>query len=180
MVRHGGRLRSGVLLASVNLGCLLLAGSGGTASAQSAAHFSPTYAASEGSPYSEVYARTFGAGGPPLETSAPPPVDPPSLTAPPAPPESGPPAVVYVIENGRVLTYSAEAYAQDGEALARSDLASVGGGAMPPEVRVPTVADQFYAAPALETAAGPEAQGKPIPLLPHRKPGGKPETKPAN
>ena len=170
MVRYGSRLRPGALLASVSLGCLLLASSGGTASAQNAAYFSPTYAASEGSPYSEVYARTFGAGGPPLETSAPPPAPPPRLAAPPAPPGNSLPGVVYVIENGRVLTYSAEAYAQGGEALARSDLPSVGGGAMNPEVRVPTVADQFYAAPALKTAAGPDGQGRPIPLLPQRKP----------
>jgi hypothetical protein len=166
MVRYGSRLRPGVLLASVNLGCLLLASSGGTASAQNAAYFSPTYAASEGSPYSEVYARTFGAGGPPLETGAPPP----ALTAPPPPPENARPTAVYVIEDGRVLTYSAEDYAQGGEALARSDLPSVGGGALRPEVRVPIVTDQFYAAPALETAAGPDRQSQPIPLLPQRKP----------
>lgn len=170
MVRHSGRLRPGALLASICLGAFLLAGAGGTARAQSAAYFSPTYAASEGSPYSEVYARTFGAGGPPLETSAPPP----ALTAPPPPPENAPPTAVYVIEDGRVLTYSAKDYAQGGEALARSDLPSVGGGALRPEVRVPTVTDQFYAAPALETAAGPDGQEQPIPLLPQRKPEGKP------
>jgi len=167
MVRYGGRLRRGVLLAGVNLGCLLLAGAGGTASAQSAAYFSPTYAASEGSPYSEVYARAFGAGGPPLETSAPPPADPPRLTAPAA---QGGAGTVYVIEGGRLLTYNAEDYASGGEALVRSELPSVGGGAMTPEVRVPTVTDQFYAAPALETAAGKTGEGAPIPLLPRRKP----------
>jgi hypothetical protein len=158
----------------------LLAGSAGTALAQSAAYFSPTYAASDGSPYSAVYARTFGAGGSPLETSAPPPANPPRLTAPPPPPGNTPPLAVYVIEDGRVLTYSAEDYAQGGEARARSDLPSVGGGTMNPEVQVPTVTDQFYAAPALETAAAPGGQGKPIPLLPQRKPGWKPEEKPAN
>jgi hypothetical protein len=170
MVRHGGRLRPGVLLTSVTLGCLLLAGAGGAASAQSAAYFSPTYAASEGSPYSEVYARTFGAGGPPLETSAPPPADPPRLAAPPAPAVQGAAAMVYVIEGGRLLTYNAEAYANGGEALVRSALPSEGGGAMNPEVRVPTVTDQFYAAPALETAAGRTGEGAPIPLLPQKKP----------
>ena len=167
MVRHGGRLRPGTLLAS-----LLLASSGGTAGAQSAAYFSPTYAASEGSPYSEVYARTFGAGGPPLETSAPPASppggSPPRLAAP--PPGARVPVVVYVIEDGRLLTYSAEDYANGGEASSRSALPSAGGGSLTPQVRVPTVADRLYDTPALETAAGPGGQGKPIPLLPERKP----------
>ena len=112
---------------------LLLAGS---AAAQDAAHFGPTYAASRGSPYSEVYARTFGA---PLETAAPPPAAP------------GAPAVVYVIEDGRLLTYSAGDYASGGgQALAGTALpaAPTGGrlyGAIPPE---------------------PAAGDGPIPLLP--------------
>lgn len=148
--------------------CGLLAGSG--ALAQDAAYFSPTYAASDGSPYSSVYARAFGAGGPPLETGA-------SLPAPPPAPPKGPaaaapgvvPSVVYVIEGGRLLTYRAEDYASGGgAALAHSsvpaaDAAYVG---LRPEVRVPTVADGFYALPTVETAAGPEAAGKPVPLLP--------------
>lgn len=144
-----------------------------SAAAQSAAYFSPTYAASQGSPYSEVYARTFGSGGPPLETSAPPPA------VPETGPASAPEATVYVIEGGRVLTYSAEDYASGGTALARSALPSAGGGAIAPEVRVPTVADRLYdtpsPAPALETAAGPQDGGSLVPLLPQRKPATPPE-----
>src|SRR3546814_4471407 len=62
--------RSGLLFYCL-LSALLAAGN---AAAQDAAYFSPTFAASRGSPYSEVYAATFGArtvGAPPLETAAP-------------------------------------------------------------------------------------------------------------
>jgi hypothetical protein len=121
----------------------------GAAAAQDAAHFSPTYAASQGSPYSEIYARTFGA--PPLETAAPPPAATPASALGPAPdpatkaavvakadvvPKA---AVVYVIENGQLLTYRAEDYASgEGKALAGAALptAPAGGrlyGAIPPE-----------------------------------------------
>ena len=157
MIRHG--LLFGSLLAA--------AASGDTAAAQSAAYFSPTYAASEGSPYSEVYARAFGAGGPPLETSAPRPTL--QLRPPPASPGVAP-GVVYVIEDGRLLTYSAESYATGGQALARSSLPPAGPGGPAPEVRVPTIADRLYETPALETAAGSGRQGMPIPLLPRKKP----------
>lgn len=96
---------------------------GGAALAQDAAYFTPTYAASRGSPYSEVYARAFGA--PPLETAAPP-----AEVASPA-------GVVYVIENGRLLTYSAEDYAHGGPASAGTKLPAAPGegrlyGAIPP------------------------------------------------
>jgi len=142
MPTHSGHGRHPALAAG--LFCGLLAGGGGAA-AQDAAYFSPTYAASRGSPYSEVYARTFGA--PLLETAA----------APPAAaeiPASGPgvvPGVVYVIEDGRLLTYSAGDYASGGgQALAGTALptAPAGGrlyGAMPPQ---------------------PAAADGPIPLLP--------------
>jgi len=153
------------------LGSLLATAWSHPAAAQSAAYFSPTYAASEGSPYSEVYARAFGAGGPPLETSAPPAATPGAVV---------PGAVVYVIEGGRVLTYNAEDYASGGAALARSALPSPGSGTLNPEVRVPTIADRLYDTPApspvLETAAGPQDGAGPVPLLPRRKPG----TQPAN
>ena len=137
MPAHSGHGRHPALAAG--LFCGLLAGGG--AAAQDAAYFSPTYAASRGSPYSEVYARTFGA--PPLETAAAPPAA--AGTA-----ATGP-AVVYVIEDGRLLTYSAGDYASGGgQALAGTALptAPAGGrlyGAMPPQ---------------------PAAADGPIPLLP--------------
>ncbi|HMA15383.1 MAG TPA: hypothetical protein VKP12_11390 [Kiloniellaceae bacterium] len=94
----------GPCLAAVALVCGFTAG--GAAAAQDAAYFTPTYAASRGSPYSEVYARTFGAA--PLETAAPP-----------AASDAG---AVYVIEDGRLLTYSAEDYARGGPASAGAAL----------------------------------------------------------
>jgi hypothetical protein len=96
----------------------------GAALAQDAAYFTPTYAASRGSPYSEVYARTFAPA--PLETAAP-------------PAEAARPAgVVYVIEDGRLLTYSAEAYAHGGPASAGAALPAAAAegrlyGAIPPQ-----------------------------------------------
>jgi hypothetical protein len=138
----------------------LLAGWGGAAVAQSAAHFSPTYAASEGSPYSDIYARTFGAGARPLETAAPPAAD------------TAGSSIVYVIEGGRLLTYSAEAYTEGGQAQGSTLLppAETDYRALSPQVRVPTVADGLYGTPPLDTAAGPdagsEAPAAPIPLLP--------------
>jgi hypothetical protein len=137
MPAHSGHGRHPALAAG--LFCGLLAGGG--AAAQDAAYFSPTYAASRGSPYSEVYARTFGA--PPLETAAAPPA---AAQA----PASGL-GVVYIIEGGRLLTYSAGDYASGGgQALAGTALptAPAGGrlyGAMPPQ---------------------PAAADGPIPLLP--------------
>lgn len=128
------RRRAHALTAAGLLWSLLAAGA---TAAQDAAYFSPIYAASQGSPYSEVYARTFG--GPPLETAAPAP----AASVAPAP------SVVYVIEGGRLLTYSAENYLSGGDALAGAPLPDgMGGGrlygAVPP-------------APA------------PVPLLPQRK-----------
>ena len=130
------------------------------AAGQDAAYFTPTYAASQGSPYSEVYARTFGA--PPIVTAAPPPAAPNPSVAP-------TPSVVYVIEDGRLLTYSAEVYARGGgEPLAGAPLpaADASYGRLAPEVRVPTVADRLYARPPLESAAGAAPDNGPIPLLP--------------
>jgi hypothetical protein len=137
------------------IGALLggLAPAYGVAAAQDAAHFSPTYAASQGSPYSEIYARTFGtprktaAGGAPLETAA----GTPAAAAKSAGDPVAAPKVVYIIEGGRLLTYSAADYGRGvGEALAAAELPTgpAGGrlhGAIPPE---------------------PAADGQPIPLLP--------------
>jgi len=122
--------RSRRLLAAGGLLWPLLAAAG--AAAQDAAYFSPTYAASRGSPYSEVYARTFGA--PPLETAAPAPAGTGASGAAGAAPA---PTVVYVIEGGRLLTYRAEDYAGGGAAVAGTPLpaAAPGGrlyGAVPP------------------------------------------------
>lgn len=101
------------------------------ATAQEARHFSPTHAASDGSPYSSVYARTFGAGGspaqpaPPLETSAAPPA---SSAA-----QSEPDGIVYVIQDGRLLSYRAEDYAHGGPALSGAAVPpNAGAGATPP------------------------------------------------
>ncbi|WP_340118458.1 hypothetical protein [Pelagibius sp. 7325] len=150
----------------------------GSAGAQDAAVFTPTYAASPGSPYSDVYARTFGTTGrpdaaagqaepPPLETAAPPAS---ALEAAPAfvptGVPAGVPAVVYVIEGSRLLTYRASDYAGGGAAVDQAPLppaetAYIGGA---PEVRVPTIADRLYSRSA---PAGPAVEtGDPIPLLP--------------
>lgn len=116
---------------------------GGTA--QPAPHFSSTYAASEGSPYKEVYGRTFGTApeadpGPPLETAAPP----------------ADPGVVYVIEDGRLLTYSAADYAAgDGKAQSLSPQSAGSSSLGRPATSLPGVADHLYGAPPAETAAGP-------------------------
>lgn len=140
--------------------------------AQTAPHFSPTYAASDGSPYSSVYARTFGAGAPtnaaapPLVTSAPP------VTPPTTPPAAGDSGVVYVIEDGRLLTYRAEDYARGGgRALAGSPLPPASSGAAAPggQADLSSIADRLYGAPPLDTAAGAvpsEAPAAPIQLVP--------------
>lgn len=120
--------------------------------AQPAPHFSSTYAASEGSPYKDVYGRTFGAApeadpGLPLETAAPP-----------ADPEVVAPEVVYVIEDGRLLTYSAADYATGGgEAQSLSALPVESSPLGRPAASLPSVADHLYGAPPAETAAGPAA-----------------------
>jgi hypothetical protein len=111
------------------------------AAGQDATYFTPTYAASQGSPYSEVYARTFGA--------------PPIVTAAPAPPAAPTPSVVYVIEDGRLLTYSAEVYARGGgEPLAGAPLPTTPTGG------------RLYGAVPPQAAAG-SAGHAPIPLLPN-------------
>ncbi len=124
------------------------------AKAQNDPYFSPTFAASaKGSPYSSVYARTFGSGAP--------------APAPAPAPEA--PGVVYVIEGGGLLTYRAEDYAKgSGEAVARTALppADFALGASAPPLQLPSIADKFYDAPPLETAAGPAAGPAPIPLYP--------------
>jgi hypothetical protein len=112
----------------------------GAAAGQDAAQFSPTYAASQGSPYRAVYARTFGA--PPLETAAPPPAAvSPALDIVPAP------DVVYVIEGGRLLTYRAEDYARgEGPEIAGAPVpvAKTPYGGFSSGVRAPTVTDRLY------------------------------------
>lgn len=149
----------------------------GGADAQDAAVFTPTYAASQGSPYSEVYARAFGttgspaaaadaAGPPPLETAAAPPAQEGAPEA--LDPGDVPgvvPGVVYVIEGGRLLTYEAADYpagAAVGQApLPPAETAYIGAA---PEVRVPTIADRLYSRPPVAAPAG--ETGAPIPLLP--------------
>ena len=133
------------------------------AAAQTASYFSPTYAASDGSPYSDVYARTFGSGGPP--PARPGPLGPPLTTAAPPIPPLPESKVVYVIETGRLLTIAAEDYARGREA----PLAAV---LLPPdseapalqEQELPSVADRLYGAEPLETAGG--GAGTPIRLVP--------------
>ena len=145
------------------------------AGAQDAAVFTPTYAASPGSPYSDVYARAFGTTGrpdaaasqaepPPLETAAPPPAS--AQEAAPGVAPGVVPDVVYVIEGSRLLTYRAADYAGGGSAVDQAPLppaetAYIGGA---PEVQVPTVADRLYSrsAPAARAAEA----GGPISLLP--------------
>lgn len=111
------------------------------ATAQEARHFSPTHAASDGSPYSSVYARTFGAGGspaqpaPPLETSAAPPASSAAQSEPDGIVPDGivPDGIVYVIQDGRLLSYRAEDYAQGGPALSGAAVPpNAGAGATPP------------------------------------------------
>jgi len=147
----------------------VLAALPGHAGAQDAAVFTPTYAASPGSPYSDVYARTFGTTGrpdaaagqtepPPLETAAAPPA-----SAEEAAPDVVPGAVVYVIEGSRLLTYRAADYAGGGSAVDQAPLppaetAYIGGA---PEVQVPTIADRLYSRSAPAAKAG-----GPVPLLP--------------
>lgn len=130
------------------------------ATAQEASYFSPTYAASEGSPYSSVYARTFGAGGPPapeapLETGAAPPEPVPPE---PAPAGSGTGDVVYVIENGRLLTYKAQDFARGGPAVTGTAVPPAPGGA-----ELSSITGRLYGTPPSRPEA--EATG-PIPLLP--------------
>ncbi|GAB4358405.1 MAG: hypothetical protein Kow00114_10570 [Kiloniellaceae bacterium] len=137
------------------------------AGAQDAAVFTPTYAASQGSPYSDVYARTFGTTGrpaaeepPPLETAAAPPAQ---AGAPQAiAPGGTAPEVVYVIEGGRLLTFEAADYpagtAADAAPLPPAETAYIGAA---PEVQVPTIADRLYRQPP-----APAPAGGPIPLLP--------------
>lgn len=158
--------RSAVPLAA----CLALLPLG--AAAQSAAYFSPTFAASEGSPYSEVYARAFGAGGPPPAAPAPP-----LVTAAPAPdtgvapdggviPDGG---VVYVIEGGRLLTVDAADYARgSATALATAPLPDSGPTPGAPAAAIPGIADRLYGTAPQETAAGSKAPapGTPIRLVP--------------
>ncbi|WP_299390946.1 hypothetical protein [Pelagibius sp.] len=122
-------------------------------SLQSDGYFSPTYAASaQGSPYREVYSRTFG-------SAAPPPPDPQETAAtlvPSKPVED----FVFVIDSKGLATYRADDYGDgQGAAIARGPLPPV------PEAKliagataqVPTVADNLYLQPPLETAGGPQA-----------------------
>ena len=163
MTRHRRRVTACALTAALSgLATLSLSTA---AEAQSAAYFSPTYAASDGSPYSSVYARTFGTGGPPVPAT---PAPAPLVTS------AGPPAsasavegdVVYVIEKGRLLTYRAADYARGGQALAGAAVppAASGSAAATPQADLSSIADRLYGAPPLDTAAGP------IQLVPPRKP----------
>lgn len=137
------------------------------AAAQNAATFSPTYAASEGSPYRDVYARTFGAGGPPAEGT------PPLVTgaSPPAPAADSAGDVVYVIEDGRLLTYRAEDYARGGPALSGAALpAAAGDAAARPRAELSSITNRLYGAPPPQTTgagpAAPSRPGSPIQLVP--------------
>lgn len=131
---------------------------------------SPTYAESaQGSPYGEVYSRTFGASGEPAEPSR--------GTAPNAAPGPSPTEtageVVYVIDSNGLLTFRAEDYGP-GQA------APIGHNPQPlmqapnavprTPAQVPTVADSLYLQPPLATAAGPRsaqpASPAPAPVLP--------------
>jgi hypothetical protein len=140
-------------------------------SAQNAVRFSPTFAASQGSPYRDVSGPTSGAGAATdshglNRRSAP-------STAFPEPAGREPgagahEAVVYVIEDGRLLTYSASDYAAGRDrVLARTDLSRIGA-IIIPEVRVPTIADRLYAGPPLETAGGEAGSAAPVVLIPPR------------
>ena len=141
----------GAVFAAIQLAaCPLLLPSG--AVAQSAAYFSPTFAASEGSPYSDVYARAFGAGAPPADTGV--------------VPDTG---VVYIIEGGRLLTLDARDYASgSATALTTTPLPASGPAPGAPAAALSGIADRLYGAPPLETAAGSgaPAAGAPIRLVP--------------
>ncbi|MEO3429068.1 hypothetical protein AAFN88_09445 [Pelagibius sp. CAU 1746] len=176
-------VRAAVLVAAVPLAAVLAAAitaGAGTAAAQDARHFSPTYAASEGSPYSSVYARTFGAGGPPPAAPAAPLITsaaPSTPVSPAAPPGRGPEDgavsapgndVVYVIEGGRLLTYRAADYARGRGAVAGAAIppAVTGSAGAAPATELSGIAGRLYrpSPPApLATGAGP---GGPIRLIP--------------
>ncbi|WP_420347101.1 hypothetical protein [Pelagibius sp.] len=138
------------------------------AAAQDGGYFSPTYASSaQGSPYRDVYSRTFGSA-----TAAPEALQTPRAAAPVA--ASGPAGeVVFVIDSKGLATYRADDYAGGrGDAIARGavppmpETATIAG-AVP---QVPTVADNLYLRPPLETAGGPQP-ATPVLLIPS------PETK---
>ncbi len=120
---------------------------------------SPTFAASpQGSPYSAVYSRTFGTSGEPPAAAPKRQPDP----APSAIPSVGGPPVVYIIDSSGLLTYRKEDYAVgSGAAIARNPLPSNDSGTTgtTAPAQVPTVADNLYRQPPLETAAGPSAAG---------------------
>lgn len=120
---------------------------------------SPTYAASpQGSPYSAVYSRTFGSSGKAQAVGPAEQASPPAVTK----PTAGEGPVVYVIDSSGLLTYRREDYAGGGAALARTPLpssdASTAGPMAPAEV--PSVADNLYRQPPLETAAGPATSNR--------------------
>lgn len=141
-----------------------------TASAQAQGYSSPTYAASaEGSPYasgaasphSDIYARTFGSTGAATTLAIP-------GTAAPTAAEQPSDELVYVINSKGLLTFRAADFAEGkGEAIAHNPVplpfGPNGGPAAPP--LLPTVADNLYLRPPLETAAGKAATSpdKPAP-----------------
>jgi hypothetical protein len=167
--RHSERARPQRVWTVLLLVAALAAGAAGPAAAQDASYFSPTYAASDGSPYSSVYARTFGAGGPPpaeapaqapLVTGAGPSVP----ATPAAPADSGPDSsVVYVIEDGRLLTYRAEDYARGRGAVAGAAVppAVTGSAGSTPPADLSSITNRLYGTPPLPTAAGPASAADP-------------------
>ena len=115
---------------------------------------SPVYAASpNGSPYGEVYSRTFGASGDAYPggeatTANPPP--------PPAPAEAAG-EVVYVIDSYGLQTYRATDYGRGtGAPIGHNPQPLPAATASSAPLQVPTVADNLYLQPPLETAAGPQ------------------------
>lgn len=125
---------------------------------------SPIYAESaQGSPYREVYSRTFGTSGNPAE---------PLRGTTPVPAETAE-EVVYVINSNGLLTFRAEDYAQDqGGPIGHNPLPLMQAPNAVPTApaQVPTVADSLYLQPPLATAAGPRsaqpAAPEPAPTLP--------------
>ncbi len=181
---RGGRLGAeGVLPAqslcrAAVIGSLALAGQvvpTVIAEAEAQGYSSPTYAASaEGSPYasgtasphSNVYARTFGSSGQAAPAATPgaavPIVAPSALQRQPDKLVSD--ELVYVINSKGLLTFRAADFAEGKEeAIAHNPvplpIGPNGGPAAPP--LVPSVANNLYLRPPLETAAGADTPAPP-------------------
>lgn len=122
---------------------------------------SPTYAASpQGSPYSEIYSRTFGASGaaaPGAGTATPGPTPSPGV-------EDAGGEVVYVIDSNGLLTYRAEDFSRGaGTPIGHNPQPLPAATASSGTLQVPTVAKGLYLQPPLETAAGPAPAPSPAP-----------------